>query len=76
MGALDATGAYRWSRTWGHYDHARAGQVAVDTEQIIHTPIELSEDVDINPDHPNEFVPASGDFDITLQETRPSDGLW
>lgn len=74
--ALDADGAYRWSRSWPNVEYGVTQSVKLDGDGMVHAQINFYGEIDA--DAGNGVVPfvSEGDEDVLLQRLRPGSGDW
>lgn len=74
--ALDAAGAYRWSRSWPNLEFSGTSDLALDGDRMLHAQIDFVGTIDADGGPGELLIPSAGNQDVMLQRLRPSDGAW
>ena len=74
--ALDAAGAYRWSRSWPNLEFSGTSDLVLDGDRMLHAQIDFVGTIDADGGPGELLIPSAGNQDVMLQRLRPSDGAW
>lgn len=74
--ALDAAGAYRWSRSWPNLEFSGTSELVLDGDRMLHAQIDFMGTIDADGGPGELLIPSAGNQDVMLQRLRPSNGAW